>query len=141
MISLLFGRSQMHGRILQILALPAVLALGCASIPPLRVGTSDGGRTIELKPGQELILQLDSNRTTGYSWSLSEAASSILEPVGEPVYASDTASAGRVGSGGTETWRFRAKEPGRQDLSLEYRRPWEQGVPPVRIVRFNVVVR
>jgi inhibitor of cysteine peptidase len=45
-----------------------------------------------------------------------------------------------VGSGGTETWRLAAQRPGAQTLTLEYRRPWEHGVPPARTVSYRVTV-
>jgi len=48
---------------------------------------------------------------------------------------------GMVGVGGTEIWRFRAVKVGRQTLRLDYARPWETGVAPVKIVSFNVVVQ
>ncbi len=39
----------------------------------------------------------------------------------------------------TTTFRFEAVAPGEGTLRLEYRRPWETGVPPART--FEILVR
>jgi len=113
----------------------------CAIAGPVRVGAAEDGRDVELDKGQELIVQLEANHTTGYQWVLAEGGKATLKQEGAPVYTVQTSSPLVVGAGGIETWRFRAAHPGREILRFEYRRPWEKDKPPERVMRFNVVVR
>jgi predicted secreted protein len=58
---------------------------------------------------------------------------------GRTVY-QEHAAGSTVGAGGVEVWRFKAMKAGRQGLQFEYRRPWEKGAPPAKIVTFSVTV-
>ncbi len=101
------------------------------------ITASDAGRPIELRVGQELVLNLESNPSTGYSWSLTDTRHPVLISLGKPTYKH---AASVPGAGGLQSWTFRATEPGVQTLKLEYRRPWEKKVPE-KTVTFQVVVR
>jgi inhibitor of cysteine peptidase len=101
----------------------------------------DARRTLVLKPGQELIVRLASNPTTGYRWTLGEASTRALAMGAAPAYKQDAAAKGLSGAGGVETWRFLAIAPGRGRLELEYRRPWERDAAPAQNVVFDVEVR
>jgi inhibitor of cysteine peptidase len=79
--------------------------------------------------GQELLLSLRSNPSTGFRWEVKEAASGVLKSLGPEVY-SNPEDAGLVGSAGQSSWRYRAENPGHGHLLLVYRRPWEVGVAP-----------
>jgi inhibitor of cysteine peptidase len=105
--------------------------------PPVAVTAADTGRTITLRIGQELIVNLESNRSTGYSWSLAKAPALVLISLGQPVYQSDRSL---PGAGGLESWRFRASVAGEQTLTLTYRRPWEKDIAPARAVEFRIKV-
>ncbi|MGE5145930.1 MAG: protease inhibitor I42 family protein, partial [Candidatus Eiseniibacteriota bacterium] len=65
----------------------------------------------------------------------------IVQPVGTPRFDRDVQEAIRVGSGGMETWRFRAVKPGRETVRLEYRRPWDHETPPERTFTFTAEVQ
>jgi inhibitor of cysteine peptidase len=105
------------------------------------VTAADQGRPIELKPGQALRVGLESNRTTGYAWSLGQIDAAVIALLGKPVYTRSAAAARMVGAGGTETWRFRAAATGERQLQFLYRRPFEPNAPPARTVSFMVRVR
>ncbi|MDY6892887.1 MAG: protease inhibitor I42 family protein, partial [Chloroflexota bacterium] len=45
-----------------------------------------------------------------------------------------------VGAGGQEVWTFEAVGAGETTISLEYVRPWEEGVPAVDTFQLTVVV-
>ena len=116
------------------------LLAGCATEPTGNILTPfDSGREIRAVVGQVLVVELPSNRTTGYCWQERRTGAPVVERFGEPAYMQDVAPFGMVGVGGKETWRFRVTQAGRQTLRLEYARPWENGVPPVKTVSFNVV--
>jgi len=101
------------------------------------ITASDAGRPIELRVGQEFALNLESNPSTGYSWSLTDTRYPVVISVGKPTYKH---AASVPGAGGLQSWTFRATEPGVETLKFEYRRPWEQKVPE-KTVTFQIVVR
>ncbi len=121
-----------------------LMGIGCSAwaiAGPVQIGAAEDGQDVKLGQGQELVVQLEANPTTGYQWILAEGGKAILKQEGAPVYTAKTHSPLIMGAGGIETWRFRATYPGREVLRFEYRRPWEKDKPPERVMRFNVVVR
>ena len=102
---------------------------------------ADDGRTIELAMGQTLVLELDANPTTGYSWQVAESAAGILEQVGEPTFKRAATDAATVGAGGVQVYTFRAAESGEGLLELVYHRLWGEDVDPLNIFTVKVVVR
>ena len=84
-----------------------------------------------LDRGQQLILSLPSNPTTGFRWVLRDGASGVLQSLGPEVY-SNPEDAGLVGAAGQSTWRFQAREAGEGRLLLTYQRPWETEVAPAQ---------
>jgi len=124
-----------------LLPLFVLLLAGCATTSGPKVLTDfDTGHEITVAVGEVFDVELPSNRTTGYNWSEQSTGEVVVEQVGKPVYVPNPAPFGMVGVGGKEIWRFRATKAGRQTLRLDYARPWESGVTPVRTVSFNVVV-
>ncbi|MEA3490217.1 MAG: protease inhibitor I42 family protein [Candidatus Omnitrophota bacterium] len=96
----------------------------------------DADRRIDIEKGQILRIEMDSNPTTGYSWTLSEFIDNgVLRQAGKPGYVRTT---DRIGGGGVETYRFEGMEKGQAKLTFEYRRPWEEGKEPAK--RYFVLV-
>ena len=104
------------------------------------LGNADAGRTITLKPGEELAVRLAGNRTTGYQWTMTEDAGAVIAMSATPAYETNAYPKGMVGVGGVETWRLFAFRPGRQRVAFEYRRPWEQNVAPAETISFSIDV-
>ena len=121
------------------LMLVAVLLSGVLQAASLDVTGGESGKDLVLRRGDLLTVSLPSNRTTGYCWSPSFSTGGILATKGAGAYFQDRP--GRVGSGGTEKWTFRAVKPGTTTLTLCYARPWEKGVAPVKTVGWPVAVR
>ena len=107
----------------------------------VRLTEEDAGSQIELKPGQTLVVELQSNPTTGYSWQQSAGDEAVLKPVGEVEFRQQAAGQGVVGVGGVEVLRFEAAGAGTTTLTLVYHRPWETDVEPLQQFTANVVVR
>ena len=105
--------------------------------PVVRGGMAGGA--ISLKVGAVMEVRLDANHTTGYSWIVAPVANPVLMRQGKAEYL-DNAAENRVGSGSVEVWRFKAVKAGKQGLQFEYRRPWEKGTPPAKMVTFSVTV-
>ena len=107
---------------------------------PLRIGVENNGSTVTLEVGQTLILTLESNPTTGYSWELAEFDEAVLKLVSYD-YVPDEHPPGMVGVGGKDIWYFQAQSQGSTTLHLEYVYSWEEGVEPVKTFTVQVVVR
>jgi len=111
------------------------LTTGC---PPKRLllSEADNGKTVVVNAGQEVVVTLRGNPTTGYGWEVKDLDADFLAQVGETEFRSD--NAGRPGSGGTMALTFKALKPGSAALTLVYRRSWETGVAPLDSYRINV---
>ena len=100
----------------------------------------DNGKTLKVKIGDVIRVKLKSNRTTGYSWSLTGKTDAKVLNSGEVEYKVDEHPAGMVGVGGTETFTFTAVAPGRTEIALGYARPWEKDKEPAQSFKATVVV-
>ena len=79
---------------------------------------------INARAGENFIITLESNPTTGYSWQLAKPLDEkIVQLVGSEYTPSRT---DLVGAGGTEEWTFLAVKKGTTRVSLKYVRPWEE---------------
>jgi inhibitor of cysteine peptidase len=124
----------------------AVLATACGPSPrrsfeppaPLQLTDEQSGQRFDLAVGQEAVVRLKSNPTTGYRWSL-ETRSAVLGVLGEPAF--EPPAKPLPGAGGTEVWRLKSMTAGTATLVFEYRRPWEKGAPPVRSASFTFLSR
>lgn len=102
----------------------------------------DNGSRVELAPGQDLAIILESNPSTGYRWQVIELDESILQQIGETDYAPhDPGQPSLPGQAGQEIWRFQAVGPGRTTLQLVYRRSWEKEVEPLKTYTLHVRVQ
>jgi predicted secreted protein/Tol biopolymer transport system component len=110
--------------------------------PEVHVNEADDGGQIELEPSQILVVTLQSNPTTGYSWHQAENQEPFLEQMGEPQFTqAPTDGPPVVGAGGWEVFRFKAVSAGQMTLELGYRRPWEEGVDPILTFSIDVIVK
>lgn len=110
------------------------LVAGCTAVKTY----DDEGQEIDIGVGQEFIIALGSNPTTGYSWQASYDEA-VLELVGgEPTYEADETEEDVVGAGGVEYFRFLALEAGETEITLVYKRPWEAPTPQDETKVFTV---
>lgn len=132
-----------------IMAVAVVLAAGCGLFakkeppppPPVTVSTAQSGTSVELAPGQAMIVHLPSNPTTGYRWVYVEPKDAVLRVDGPSTYEPSQSAGGAAGAGGTEIWKLAALKAGQQQLRFEYRRPWEQDVAPSQVATYPVTVK
>ncbi|MCS3840499.1 inhibitor of cysteine peptidase [Pseudomonas sp. JAI111] len=115
------------------LFVPLALSLlaACATQPKQNVTVEKQSECpVQLRSGQNLILTLPSNPTTGYRWAIQDSAGGVLQALGPEVY-SNPEDAGIVGSAGISTWRFQAFASGNGRLRLTSQQPWAPEVLPV----------
>ncbi|MCD4784013.1 MAG: protease inhibitor I42 family protein [Candidatus Eremiobacteraeota bacterium] len=95
---------------------------------------------IKAKVGQEFLLKLNANRTTGYQWQLAKPLNKdIVTLVNTDYWIPKTP--GLVGSGGKSVWRFKAIGKGKTLIHLKYVRPWEKKVKPEKTKTFIIIVK
>jgi predicted secreted protein len=114
-------------------ALVAALASAGCGDEAVTVTETDADRSVMLRVGQQLVVRLGSNPSTGYDWSFGMSPEGILA-----LDSSGFESGGsQPGSGGTQTYRLRARRSGQTTIELTLQRPPD---PPVRTIRYVVLV-
>jgi inhibitor of cysteine peptidase len=107
-------------------ALTLGLLAGCTTVKTY----TDSGQEIDIGVGQEFIIALGSNPTTGYSWQASYDEA-VLELIpgenGQSTYEPGETDKDIAGAGGVEYFRFLALEVGETEITLVYAQPWEGG--------------
>ena len=129
----------MHiSKLLALISLSCIVA-GCAEQKTENQILSD---TPEVKAavGQDIVILLPSNPTTGYSWRLAESRPDMLKLTGRE-YRTRRKSEGLVGAGGVEEWRFTPLDRGKTTLVFEYVRLWEKETPPIGRKTFTIDIR
>ncbi len=115
--------------------------LGACSEAPQVLSEKDTGTVIELTKGERVLIELESNPTTGFSWTASELDYAVLQPSGESTFTMGSGPDGPLGAGGMETLAFQAVERGETSLRLEYTRPFERGSLPAKVLRYDFKVQ
>ena len=104
----------------------AVLAVGRTQSWQPRSYTVDGeGYSAQVVNGNELILDLDANPTTGYSWVITSAPEQFASDYDN--YVQDEAEEDMTGVGGTQEYHIVALNDGTGTMTLEYKQDWDGG--------------
>jgi inhibitor of cysteine peptidase len=104
------------------------------------LGAAYTGEEVKVAVGDTLAIVLESNPTTGFMWVLADNSDEgVLQEAGHR-FEADSTDPPPIGAGGVEVWTFKALAGGESTISMEYRRPWEQGVEPAETFTFTVVV-
>ena len=96
---------------------------------------------VKVNTGDSVIVTLCSNPTTGFQWSESAQISdqTILQQTGHRFEGPEAENI--IGGAGKEIWTFKALKKGTSTISMEYSRPWEQGVEPAKTFTLTVIVK
>lgn len=140
-----YAMSRTSDRSVAVLATVVVGLLGASwlvaetvgGMPIVTLDESDNGRTVAITTGNDLIVSLPGNPTTGYGWEVTIADPSVVKEAQPVAYMS---SSTLVGSGGTYTFQYRTLKAGRTDITFVYRRSWETGVEPLKSYRITLAV-
>jgi inhibitor of cysteine peptidase len=100
------------------------------------IGSADAGSTVDLQIGDIVLISLEGNPSTGYSWNVVQGDLAVVRLAGEPTFAPASSA---LGAGGTLTYRFEAQDTGQTTLELAYDRPFEPDTPPLQT--FAITVR
>lgn len=106
----------------------------------LALTDADNGKTVTITEGQNLVVNLRANATTGYSWKVVSTDKSFGYPTEKYL-----ANGGAVGSGGLDRFTWKTKSPlslvGSHTVKMEYKRAWETNVAPAQTFSFTVNVK
>ena len=106
-----------------------------------KVVFTDSLKTIVVKKSKPVFsIILQSNPTTGYSWSLKNYDVSLILPVSNKFYPPTNKKL--IGAPGYEKWTFRVKPSGftvpqLTNITLIYLRPWDE--QSAQVINFKVV--
>jgi predicted secreted protein len=98
---------------------------------------ADAGAEHTVDVGQELVVRLKENRTTGFRWHLALPEDGVV--LDDDRFDADTS--GRPGAGGFRTFRLRATGRGRHRLGATLRRPWGSGDAASPGLEFRITAR
>ena len=119
----------MKAKLILVMSMLVMISLalsGCGPPGEIVLTDDDNGSQITLQKGQSLVIRLEGNPTTGYTWEVGEVDNSVLQQVGEIEFESESDLAGAPG---IQTIRLEAVGTGEITLLLVYHRPWETEDP------------
>ena len=93
---------------------------------------------IEASVGENFTISLESNQSTGYTWSVGMISDNSQVVVTGMDY--DLPDNGKTGQGGAEVWHLKAVATGTVKLMFYYARSWENE-KPVEQVTYNVSIK
>ncbi len=103
------------------------------------LNATDNNTTINATAGEFLVVTLEGNPTTGYTWEVTEPLDDlVLRQVGDIAFVQDYAEPGLVGVPGVQIATFEVVGAGDATIKMVYHRPWETEVEPVDTFTLNV---
>lgn len=97
----------------------------------------DFGRHLTLVPGEEVLVELDENATTGFSWTAEGYAADSLALADTRFIAPSTTA---VGAAGKRHFRFQARAAGVSRLEFRLTCPWLAAAPPAETGILTITV-
>jgi len=87
----------------------------------LLITEKDNGRTVNVRLGESVRINLPENAATGYRWAIDRYDEQFIEAIAtEPRY-----TANAIGSGGEVAFIFKGKKIGTGEIVLKHWRHWE----------------
>ena len=135
-------------RTISILMGIAILTMSnaCQSLPrgvskdAVMVGLADSGKLVRLTPGQQLVIELESNPVTGFQWEINyKIDQTVLLPDGSR-FSQTSTQKNQQEEVGSQYLRFHGQQPGRTLLELTYVKPQVGTLPDSPRYRLEVIV-
>lgn len=105
----------------------------------VELDAEDVGGVFDVEKGQFVVIALEANPTTGYTWEVEEPVDElVLRQVGDIEFEPQSEL---VGAGGVQTIRFEVIGEGQATIELVYRRPWETDVEPLETFSVQITSR
>jgi inhibitor of cysteine peptidase len=101
---------------------------------------ASGDEDVTLQIGQRLIVKLDANPSTGFSWSEIESYENYLTFEGADYVQNPDCGFMMTGCSGKSTFTYTAMAKGTGNLKFEYARPWEPQ-SPIQTVNIKYTIK
>lgn len=118
--------------ILFVLCAAAYANVDFAGFTLVRLDPSVGFTNINISKGEKIILQIESNPTTGYNWELVNnnelQSNNVLKFLNDNVNGEYESKAHRqnvVGVGGNTFMKFEGVNAGKSSIKIQYKQSWE----------------
>ena len=108
-----------------LVALSSALAVACNGTV-VSAGSTQNGKSVSLHVGDQLLVSLKANATTGYAWRIRSVKRAVLKPHSIK-YVPNPNPKHLVGVGGSYKLRLKALAKGTTTLRLKYLRSGEVG--------------
>ena len=108
--------------------------VGCVSVQPKEY--TDPSQDIEIGVGEQFIITLESNPTTGYEWQ-ADFDESLLKLVQDEFKPAKTGP-GMTGVGGKQSFTFQGVKKGKTEVTLTYKRSWEEGFAEQKVFAISI---
>jgi inhibitor of cysteine peptidase len=105
----------------------------------IELSEPEDGSSHTLPLGEELVVRLEENATTGYRWQFSHSGPGVLEQL-DDTFGLPGAEAGAPGASGRRTVRFVGKQRGRVRVEARLGRSWESAAAAPKTVVYSVDV-
>lgn len=126
-------RSKRYSILLPGLALLlAALVAGCMSQQPREY--TDPSQRIEIGVGEQFVIALESNPTTGYEWKV-DFDETLLKLAQSDFTAPRTSL---IGAGGEQRFTFKGVKTGKTEVTLTYKRQWEQDFADQKVFAISI---
>jgi inhibitor of cysteine peptidase len=106
----------------------------------IELSEPEDGSSHSLPIGEELVVRLQENPTTGYRWQFSQSGPGGLEQVEDTFGQASGGEAGAPGAGGRRILRFVGKQRGRVRVEARLGRSWEATAAASRTVAYSIDV-
>ncbi len=103
-------------------------------------GTVFTSSPVSVTAGQEFLIAIPSNPTTGYSWT-GKSSNGVVTVWGSAYQGPPATAKQKMGTGGEQIFVCKANSPGTAQITFSYARPWQKGVKAARTMTFSVTVK
>jgi predicted secreted protein len=100
----------------------------------------DSGKSVTLKVGEQLTLNLRNPASGGYTVAAPVFDERVLRLISRETRPPEPAAPPRLGDFGRLVFVFAAAAPGATDLAVKISREWEKDQPPLDYVKYMVKV-
>jgi predicted secreted protein len=88
----------------------------------LRLVKADNGKSIEVLPGETVVVSLQEDAMGGYCWEIDNLDETKLAFIGTKL---ETLPGAAIGGGRVRSLSFKVTEPGSARIQLKLKRSWE----------------
>jgi inhibitor of cysteine peptidase len=106
------------------------------AISPTYANESNNNTAINVTTGEFLVVSLEGNPTTGYTWEVEELNEQVLQQVGDIVSVPES---DLMGAPSKQIATFEVVGAGDATINMVYHRPWETDVEPVDTFTLTVI--